>query len=78
AMGAQVSISSLRLNSLSERLLLALKASGHRTITLAPEAGSDRLRDVIFKPAGEEEILEKVALVARAGFPNLKLYIMIG
>ncbi len=78
AMGAQVSISSLRLNSLSERLLAALKASGHRTITLAPEAGSDRLRDVIFKPAGEEEILEKVALVARAGFPNLKLYIMIG
>lgn len=78
AMGAQVSISSLRLNSLSERLLEALKASGHRTITLAPEAGSDRLRDVIFKPAGEEEILEKVALVARGGFPNLKLYIMIG
>ncbi len=78
AMGAQVSISSLRLNSLSERLLEALKASGHRTITLAPEAGSDRLRDVIFKPASEEEILEKVALVARGGFPNLKLYIMIG
>ncbi len=78
AMGAQVSISSLRLNSLSERLLEALKASGHRTVTLAPEAGSDRLRDVIFKPAGEEEILEKVALVARGGFPNLKLYIMIG
>lgn len=78
ALGAQVSISSLRLNSLSERLLEALKASGHRTITLAPEAGSDRLRSVILKQASEEEILEKVALVAKTGFPNLKLYIMIG
>jgi radical SAM superfamily enzyme YgiQ (UPF0313 family) len=78
ALGAQVSISSLRLNSLSERLLEALKASGHRTITLAPEAGSDRLRSVILKEASEEEILDKVAMVAKAGFTNLKLYIMIG
>ena len=78
AMGARVSISSLRLNSLSERLLEALRASGHRTITLAPEAGSERLRRVILKQADEEEILEKVALVAKKGFPNLKLYIMIG
>lgn len=78
ALGAQVSISSLRLNSLSERLLEALGASGHRTITLAPEAGSERLREVILKQATDEEILEKVALVAKGGFPNLKLYIMIG
>lgn len=78
ALGAQVSISSLRLNSLSERLLEALRSSGHRTITLAPEAGSERLRQAILKPASDEEILEKVALVARLGFPNLKLYIMVG
>jgi radical SAM superfamily enzyme YgiQ (UPF0313 family) len=78
AMGAQVSISSLRLNSLSERLLLALKASGHRTITLAPEAGSERLRSVILKQASDEEIVDIVTQVAKTGFPNLKLYIMVG
>ena len=77
-LGAQVSISSLRLNSLSERLLAALKASGHKTITLAPEAGSERLRSVILKQASGEEILEKVSLVAKTGFQNLKLYIMVG
>src|SRR3989338_4109032 len=47
-------------------------------MTIAPEAGSERLRDVINKRISETEILESIALISKAGIQKLKLYFMIG
>lgn len=77
-MGAKISVSSLRADSLSPALLQALAESGTRTLTFAPEAGSDRLRRVINKNISEEQILAAAALAGRARFPELKLYFMFG
>ena len=48
--GVEVSISSLRADSLTEPLVASLARGGHRTLTMAPEAGTERLRSVIRKP----------------------------
>ena len=45
--GVEVSISSLRADSLTEELVASLQRGGHRTLTMAPEAGTERLREVI-------------------------------
>jgi radical SAM superfamily enzyme YgiQ (UPF0313 family) len=72
------SVASLRADSTTPELIKILADSGHRTITLAPEAGSERLRRVINKGITEEVLLATVAMALRAGIPNVKLYIMIG
>ena len=72
------SVASLRADSTTPELVKVLADSGHRTITLAPEAGSERLRRVINKGISEEALLTTVAMALRAGIPNVKLYIMIG
>ena len=72
------SVASLRADSTTTELVQVLAASGHRTITLAPEAGSERLRRVINKGISEDALLRTVAMALEAGIPNVKLYIMIG
>lgn len=72
------SVASLRADSTTEQLVAILAASGHRTITLAPEAGSQRLRRIINKGITEADLLRTVAMALNAGIPNVKLYIMIG
>ena len=52
--------------------------SGERSITIAPEAGSDRLRRVINKTVTNQEILDAAELIFANGMENLKLYYMIG
>ena len=74
----KVSVSSLRIDALSEAEVQALKSSGHKTVALAPEAGSQRMRDCINKGLDEEQILAAVRLLAAEGIPNLKLYFLIG
>lgn len=76
--GGKVSVSSLRLDALGDNLLKALAGSGHRTLSLAPEAGSQRLRDVIRKGISEEQILDAVARIVAAGIPVLRMYFMVG
>lgn len=76
--GGKISVSSLRLDALEAEEVRALKASGHRTVSLAPEAGSQRLRDLINKGIDERQILEAAALLAEEGILNLKLYFLIG
>ncbi|MDH4164126.1 MAG: TIGR03960 family B12-binding radical SAM protein [Nitrospirota bacterium] len=78
AITGSVSVSSLRADSLSEKLVARLAASGHKTIALAPEAGSERLRKVINKGVTEGDILAAADKVFRADIPNLKLYFIIG
>jgi radical SAM superfamily enzyme YgiQ (UPF0313 family) len=55
-----------------------LRESGERTITIAPETGSDRLRRVINKTITNDEILAAADMIFSTGFDNLKLYFMIG
>ena len=74
----RVSVSSLRADSLSEALISRLAQSGHRTISIAPEAGSERLRAVINKGVTEADILRAADMVFGSGIPNLKLYFIIG
>ncbi len=77
-LGAELSISSLRVKPLSPSVIEAVVQSGARTIALAPEAGSERLRRVIKKSITEDDILAAVATVADQGVRQLKLYFMIG
>jgi hypothetical protein len=76
--GLQVSISSIRADSLTEGLVSSLKRGGHRTLTVAPEAGTERLRHVIRKDITDAQIYEACDLVRQHGIPNLKCYFMIG
>ncbi len=76
--GGKVSVASLRIDALSGTEVAALAASGHRTVALAPEAGSQRLRDLINKGLDEAQILRAVGLLAAGGIPHLKLYFLIG
>ncbi len=78
AAGGQVSVASLRMDVLDDPLVEALVRSGHRTLSLAPEAGSQRLREVIRKNLSEEQILASAERAARAGIPSLRLYFMVG
>ena len=55
-----------------------LRRSGEKSITIAPEAGSDRLRRVINKTVTNQEILDAAELIFGGGMDNLKLYYMIG
>src|SRR5262249_5232084 len=76
--GAEVSLSSLRIDRISPFLIEALVRSGTRTITLAPEAGSQRMRDVINKRLTHEQILQAAALAGQGGIPKAKLYFIVG
>jgi len=76
----QVSISlpSLRVGSLSERIMGRIASIRRTGATLAPEAGSQRLRDVINKGVSEEALIEHVRTLFEHGWQQVKLYFMIG
>ncbi len=76
--GVEVSISSLRADSLTEELVASLQRGGHRTLTMAPEAGTERLRLVVRKAITDEQLYAACDLVRKYGIPNLKCYFMIG
>ena len=77
-MGYSISPASLRLDDLTETIVRLLHASGEKTLTIAPETGSDRLRRVINKTVTNDEILDRAELIFSSGIENLKLYYMIG
>jgi radical SAM superfamily enzyme YgiQ (UPF0313 family) len=77
-MGYSISPASLRLDDLTPTIVSLLKESGERTLTIAPETGSDRLRRVINKTVTNDEILDRAELIFSTGIDNLKLYFMIG
>ncbi|MBN1161724.1 MAG: radical SAM protein [Dehalococcoidales bacterium] len=77
-MNAEISISSLRIDTLNEKIVNELAKGRIQTITIAPEAGSQRLRDVINKCLTEDDILRAAALVADHHFSQLKLYFIVG
>ena len=76
--GAQLSISSLRLTSLTPRILEQMARGGLRSVAFAPEAGSECLRESIKKEIHEDQIMEAFRIAADKGMQQLKLYFMVG
>ncbi len=78
AMDYRISVSSLRLDQISDELLDALVESRDQQIAVAPETGSDRLRHVINKNLTNDEIVEICGSVFDRGMLTIKLYLMVG
>ncbi|MBK7153587.1 MAG: TIGR03960 family B12-binding radical SAM protein [Sandaracinaceae bacterium] len=73
-----VSVSSLRAYGLSEDVLDDMKSQRAGGLTFAPEAGTQRMRDVVNKNVTEEQLLETAERVFSRGWKKMKLYFMIG
>ncbi|MEZ4328248.1 MAG: TIGR03960 family B12-binding radical SAM protein [Polyangiales bacterium] len=73
-----VSVSSLRAYGLSEDVLDDMKSQRAGGLTFAPEAGTQRMRDVVNKNVTEEQLLETAQRVFSRGWKKMKLYFMIG
>ena len=76
--GGHFSVSSLRADSITEALIRNLKKVGQKTVAIAPEAGSERLRKVINKHLTQDQIIDAVTTIARVGNFGLRLYFLIG
>ncbi len=74
--GVDFSITSLRASAKSVELVELLR--GHKSISIAPEAGTERMRKVIDKKISEDDILDTSARILETGVENLRLYFMIG
>ena len=79
-LGLTVSAPSLRADAVARRpeLLQALREGGQETLTIAPEAATERLRRHIGKPLRDDVLLDVAAMAAEIGFTQLKLYFMVG
>ncbi len=78
AAGGDLGISSLRADSADLELFQLLARGGVRSVALAPEAGSERLRQVINKGLSQEDLAQAAVNLSRAGIPQLRLYFMVG
>ena len=74
----KLSFSSIRADKLTDELICALSNSKVKTATIAPEAGSVRMRNIINKKIDDQDILLATQRLVNAGIINLKLYFMIG
>lgn len=73
-----ISLPSLRVDNFSEELLEKVKKVKKSGLTFAPEAGTQRLRDVINKNVTEDEIMRTCMTAFKGGYTNVKLYFMLG
>ncbi len=73
-----VSLPSLRIESLSVDLMDALKDTRRSGFTLAPEAATEKMREIINKPVSSQQLLDTAREIYRRGYTNIKLYFMIG
>jgi radical SAM superfamily enzyme YgiQ (UPF0313 family) len=76
--GGTFSLSSIRPEGLSPRVIELLAATGQKTATLAPETASARMKQVIGKEIPNERFHELAQQLVTAGIPNLRFYFMIG
>lgn len=76
--GLSMSVASFRADSVTQELVDSLAASGLKTLTMAPEAGSRRMRAVVNKGIEEEHLINAMDMGIKAGIRNFRLYIMIG
>ena len=73
-----VSLPSLRIESFSVDLMDALKETRRSGFTLAPEAATERMREIINKPVSTQQLLDTAREIYSRGYQNIKLYFMIG
>ena len=78
ALGMNVALSSLRIPAMVADVLRPLAASGARSVTIAPETGSDRLRRELNKPITNGRILDAVETAQLCGIHSLKMYFIVG
>lgn len=78
AQKAQVGLGSLRIDKIDDKIVELMKAGGIETVALAPEAGSQRMRDVLRKNITEADIMNASELLAEKEISNLRFYFMIG
>ncbi len=76
--GCGFTVSSLRAESIDKELASMIFEGGQRTLTLAPEAGTLRLRKVINKAADADTLINCARIAGETGFSKLKLYFMVG
>ena len=76
--GMSMSVASFRADSVTQELVDSLAAGGLKTLTMAPEAGSRRMRAVVNKGIEEEHLFNAMDMGIKAGIRNFRLYIMIG
>ncbi|MBP6964251.1 MAG: radical SAM protein [Armatimonadetes bacterium] len=76
--GREFSISSMRADALTPEIAETLRRGGQETLTIAPEAGSERLRRVLNKVMSDDDVLRAADVAWDAGFRRLKLYYMVG
>ena len=78
AAGGRASPSSLKADLITPALARALGTGGNRSVTVAPEAGSERLRRVINKNLTQDDVLRAAEWLVGGGVEALKLYVMVG
>src|SRR5208283_2323911 len=78
AQKAQAGLGSLRIDQINEKIVDLIKANGIETVALAPEAGSQRMRDILRKDITQADILNAAEILADKEIPNLRLYFMVG
>ena len=78
AEGKKLSFSSLRMETLTDELVDLILQSGQKTLTIAVDAPSERMRDVVNKAATDEDIIEKCKFLTEKGILHLKIYSIIG
>lgn len=78
AQGGTFSPSSVRVDGLTPEIIEQLALSGHQTMAIAPEAGSNELRRQVNKKFDNDSIVRVIGELIAAGIPNIKMYIMIG
>jgi radical SAM family uncharacterized protein len=76
--GVSISLPSLRVDAFGVRMAQLVSAGKKGGLTLAPEAGTQRLRDVVNKNVSEENLLDSVRNAVEGGWRRVKLYFMIG
>lgn len=76
--GKKLSFSSLRMETLTDELVDLILQSGQKTLTVAVDGPSERMRDVINKSATDDFIVEKCRFLTRKGVLHLKIYSIIG
>lgn len=76
--GEEFTVSSVRLDTVTQKTAKLLALGGQKTLTIAPEAGTQRLRNVINKPCADEQIEAAVGFARDAGISRVKLYFMLG
>ncbi len=77
-MGFLVSPSSIRADTVDDELIQLLREGGLESLTIAPEAGSERMRKLLKKGISEDDVLNAARLASEHGIEKIKLYFMIG